>query len=73
MRAHFSDMDLLYAHGTGLEFITAGDSGKLSGAELIILPCSRRVEDDLNYLPASGLAGGIRKAAERDAFILWIC
>ena len=70
---NFSDMDPLYAYGTGLEFITAVNSGKLSGAELIILPGSKRVEDDLNYLLATGLAGGIRKAAQRGAFVVGIC
>ena len=70
---NYSDIDPLYAYGTGLNFITPENADELSAARLIILPGSKRVDDDLNYLRSSGLADAVLRAAERGAFIVGIC
>src|SRR5207245_8786302 len=57
----------------GLRLRWARDPRTVGGADLLILPGSKHVAEDLRWLEATGLADAIRRHAQADKPLLAIC
>ncbi|MGC8645282.1 MAG: cobyric acid synthase [Thermoplasmata archaeon] len=69
MMENYSDLDPLVAYGIGFTYVTADNMDLLNSCDLVILPGSKNVLADMNFLKESGLWERIRGAGK----ILGIC
>lgn len=70
---NYSDVDPLNLRGVGFTYLTAENMEILDSCDLIVLPGSKNVPADLQYLRESGLAERIAASAQRGKRILGIC
>lgn len=70
---NYSDVDPLTLRGIGFTYVTENNQDALDSAELIILPGSKNVPLDLEYLRTTGIAERILKCAGSGKYILGIC
>ena len=70
---NYSDVDPLALRGIGFTYVSENNSDALDSAELIILPGSKNVPMDLEYLKRTGIEDRILKCAESGKYILGIC
>jgi len=70
---NYSDIDVLYSSGLGVKFIDGSNIDELNRCEIIILPGSKNVEADLEYLRSTGLHNLIVAAAQTQKKIVGIC
>ncbi|MEM0128422.1 MAG: cobyric acid synthase [Thermoplasmatales archaeon] len=66
---NYSDLDPLVAYGIGFMYITAENADMLESCDLIVLPGSKNVLKDIEYLKSSGIWSKMKKARK----ILGIC
>ncbi len=57
----------------GVQLVWARDAADLAGADLVILPGSKQVSGDLQWLRSRGLDGAIRQHAAAGGRVLGIC
>lgn len=70
---NYSDVDPLTLRGIGFTYVTENNQDVLDSAELIILPGSKNVPMDLEYLRMTGISDRILKFAGSGKYILGIC
>lgn len=70
---NYSEVDPLILAGIGFTYVDAGNKEILSTSEAILLPGSKRVDADLEFLQNTGIAEHIREAADRGARIFGVC
>ena len=70
---NYSDTDPFIIYGIGYHNVAASNIRDLDMAETIILPGSKNVESDLEYIRNSGIADKLRDARKRGATIVGIC
>ena len=68
-----ANLDELVRLATVTRLRWAGTPGDLDDADLVVLPGSKHVGADLDWLRATGLAGAVRAAAGRGTRVLGIC
>ncbi|MEM0139703.1 MAG: cobyric acid synthase [Ferroplasma sp.] len=69
---NYSDFDPLYIHGIGFKFIDKNNVNDLDQCDIIILPGSKLVEKDLEYIYEHGIAKKLLKFAHSKR-IIGIC
>jgi len=69
---NYSDFDLLMMMGS-VNFVDAGNVESIGNASLIVLPGSKIVDADLDYVIESGIAEAISSALAKGARVLGIC
>ena len=70
---NYSDVDPLVSFGIGFTFVDGGNSDILRCCELIVLPGSKNVFLDLEYLRETGLERSILEAKSQGKKIIGIC
>jgi len=70
---NYSDVDPLIASGLGFTYITSPDQYGSAGCRSLLLPGSKNVESDMEFLLSTGLADIIRRHASAGGKVLGIC
>ena len=70
---NYSDTDPFIIYGTGYHNVTSSNARDLDMAKTIILPGSKNVETDLEYIRNSGIYEKLQDARRRGATIVGIC
>ncbi|MEM0156468.1 MAG: cobyric acid synthase [Thermoplasmataceae archaeon] len=70
---NYSDVDPLITSGVGFSYITSPDQYRSAGCRALLLPGSKNVQSDLDFLFRTGLADTIRQHAQDKKNILGIC
>ncbi len=70
---NYSDIDPLITSGVGFTYITSPDQYSSEACRALLLPGSKNVQSDLDFLFRTGLADTIRQHARNNGKILGIC
>ncbi len=70
---NYSDIDSLIYSANGVNYIYGSNANELNDASLIILPGSKKVIKDLEYIRRFGIDLMLYNAAARGAFVIGIC
>lgn len=70
---NYSDVDPLITSGLGFTYITSPDQYHAAGCGSLLLPGSKNVESDMEFLSSTGLAHIIRQHASAGGKVLGIC
>ncbi len=70
---NYGDIDPIFASGGGVNYISDDNAEDISRARVIIMPGSKEVVADLEFVIGSGIGERIKDAASRGSVVVGIC
>ncbi len=70
---NYGDIDPIFASGGGVNYISDDNAEDISRAKVIIMPGSKEVVADLEFVIGSGIGERIKDAASRGSVVVGIC
>lgn len=70
---NYSEVDPFLLRGIDFTYVDSSNKDALEQARIILLPGSKRVDEDLHYIIAEGIGERIIQASERGAKIFGVC